>query len=181
MRELSRREQLDEGLVYLQLTRGTAPTRAFHFPDPAQTTPTIVMFAQRMRLLDNPQAETGVRAITIADIRWRRRDIKSTSLLAQVLGKQAAEEAGAFEAWMVEDGYVTEGSSSSACIITADDVLVTRPVSQADSGFRDASSRLQAGRRDLPAYRTAAVYSRGGVCGRGGLHGVCYRADHADH
>ncbi len=144
MCELISREGLEEGLIYLQLTRGAAATRAFHFPDPAETTLTTVMFAQRMRLLENPLAEAGVKAITIPDIRWQRRDIKSTSLLAQVLGKQAAAEAGAFEAWMVEDGYVTEGTSSSACIITADHVLVTRPVTHdiLDSVTRRAVFRL---------------------------------------
>jgi D-alanine transaminase len=144
MRELIAREQLDEGLVYLQCTRGAHPQRAFHFPDPAQTTPTFVMFAQRGQLLHNPLAETGVKVITLPDIRWRRRDIKSTALLASVLGKQAATEAGAFEAWMVEDGYVTEGTSSTACIITADDVLITRPLSQdvLDSITRRAVFRL---------------------------------------
>ena len=69
--------------------------------------------------------------ITVPDIRWARRDIKSVALLAQVLAKQAAAEAGAGEAWMIEDGKVTEGGSSSAFILTQDDVLVTRPNSSA--------------------------------------------------
>lgn len=146
MQEIIAREQLDEGLVYLQVTRGAPPTRAFHFPAPDVASSTTVMFVQRMSLLNNPLATTGVKAITVPDIRWKRRDIKSTSLLAQVLSKQAAEDAGAFEAWMVEDGFVTEGSSSSACLITRDNVLVTRPVSNQilDSVTRRAVLRLAA-------------------------------------
>ncbi|WP_372424159.1 D-amino-acid transaminase [Salinarimonas chemoclinalis] len=129
MRELARRNDLGEGLVYIEVTRGVAE-RDFAFP-PAGTTPTVVMFTQAKRILGAPAAETGVAVVTVPDLRWKRRDIKSVALLAQVLAKQEAARAGVAEAWMVEDGMVTEGSSSSAFILTADDRLVTRPLSNA--------------------------------------------------
>src|SRR3712207_64972 len=117
-----------EGLVYMQVTRGAAE-RDFAFPKDAG--PTVVMFTQRKVITRSPQAESGVAVVTTPDLRWKRRDIKSVALLAQVLAKQAAAEAGVFEAWMVEDGLVTEGSSSTAYIITPDRRIVTRPLSHA--------------------------------------------------
>jgi D-alanine transaminase len=89
------------------------------------------MFTSVKDIVNLPSAKSGIAVITLPDIRWERRDIKSVALLAQVLAKQAAAEAGAGEAWMVEDGKVTEGGSSSAFIITPDDVLVTRQNSSA--------------------------------------------------
>lgn len=127
-RELVRRNGLAEGLVYMQVTRGVAE-RDFAFPKEA--TPTVVMFTQPKTIARSPQAETGVAVITVPDLRWKRRDIKSVALLAQVLAKQAAAEAGVAEAWMVEDGFVTEGSSSTAFITTRDRRIVTRPLSNA--------------------------------------------------
>jgi len=89
------------------------------------------MFAQFRDIIGAPSARTGIAVITVPDIRWVRRDIKSVALLAQVLAKQAAAAAGAGEAWMIEEGKVTEGGSSSAFILTREDVLVTRPNSSA--------------------------------------------------
>jgi D-alanine transaminase len=126
--ELIARNKLVEGIVYIQVTRGAAP-RDFVFPKGVK--PSLVMFTQVKNLADSPAAKTGIAVITVPDIRWERRDIKSVGLLAQVLAKQAAAEAGAQEAWMIEDGKVTEGGSSSAFILTQDDVLVTRPNSSA--------------------------------------------------
>ncbi|WP_420604672.1 D-amino-acid transaminase [Methylobacterium sp.] len=126
--ELVRRNGVDEGLVYMQVTRG-AYERDFAFP-PAETEPTVVMFTQAKTVARNPLAERGAKVITVPDIRWKRRDIKSVALLAQVLAKQEAAKAGVAEAWMVEDGFVTEGSSSTAFIITGGKV-VTRPLSTA--------------------------------------------------
>jgi D-alanine transaminase len=126
--ELIRRNNLTEGLVYIQVTRGAAP-RDFVFPKDAK--PTLVMFATPKNIIDAPAAKTGIAVKTVPDIRWERRDIKSVALLAQVLAKQAAAEAGCQEAWMIEDGKITEGGSSSAFILTSDDVLVTRPNSHA--------------------------------------------------
>jgi D-alanine transaminase len=127
--ELVRLNNLREGLVYMEVTRGAAE-RDFAFPA-AGTQPTVVMFTQPKTIRHSPQAEIGITVITVPDQRWKRRDIKSVGLLGQVLAKQAAVEAGAGDAWMVEDGYVTEGSSSTAFIITADKRLVTRPLSNA--------------------------------------------------
>jgi len=126
--ELIVRNGLVEGLVYIQVTRGAAP-RDFAFPKDVK--PTLVMFTMTKNIADAPAAKTGIGVITVPDIRWARRDIKSVGLLAQVLAKQAAAEAGCAEAWMIEDGKVTEGGSSSAFILTQDDVLVTRPNSSA--------------------------------------------------
>jgi D-alanine transaminase len=126
--ELIRRNDLVEGLVYIQVTRGAAP-RDFVFPKDVK--PTLVMFATAKNIVDAPAAKTGIAVKTVPDIRWERRDIKSVALLAQVLAKPAAAEAGCQEAWMIEDGKVTEGGSSSAFILTHDDVLVTRPNSHA--------------------------------------------------
>lgn len=126
--ELVRRNGLVEGLVYMEVTRGVAE-RDFAFPKDA--TPTVVMFTQVKNISRSPQAEAGAAVVTVPDLRWKRRDIKSVALLAQVLAKQAAAEAGVAEAWMIEDGAVTEGSSSTAFIITTDRRIVTRPLSNA--------------------------------------------------
>jgi D-alanine transaminase len=126
--DLVRRNGLAEGIVYIQVTRGVAE-RAFTFA--RDLTPTVVMFTQVMRLIGAPLAEKGSAVITVPDIRWRRRDIKSVGLLAQVLAKQQAMEAGAAEAFMIEDGFVTEGGSSSVFLITKDRAIVTRPLSNA--------------------------------------------------
>ncbi len=125
--ELIARNDIDEGVVYMQVTRGEAE-RDFHFP--ADTPTSLVAFTQKRGLLDNPKAETGVKVVSMPDIRWQRRDIKSTALLAQVLGKQAAVENDAYEGWMIEDGHVTEGTSSSAYIVK-DGTVITRPLSNA--------------------------------------------------
>lgn len=127
--ELVARNGVTEGLVYMQVTRGVAE-RDFAFPK-AGTEPTVMMFTQAKTVLANPLAESGARIITVEDLRWKRRDIKSVALLAQVLAKQQAAEAGVAEAWMVEDGAVTEGSSSTAFIVSRERVLVTRPLSTA--------------------------------------------------
>lgn len=127
--ELVARNEVSEGLVYLQITRGAAGDRDFGFP---VATPTFVAFAQKKNIIASPAAETGVNVLTVSDIRWARRDIKSIALLAQVLAKQAALDAGCQEAWMVDrDGLVTEGSSSTAFILTKRGAIVTRPNSAA--------------------------------------------------
>ena len=123
--ELVRRNGLDEGLVYLEITRGSAE-RDFAYPD--RPSPNVVAFTQNRPLIANPYAETGVKVVTIPDMRWKRRDIKSTSMLAQTMGKQEAKLRGAYEGWMVEDGMVTEGTSSSAFILDAKGVIRTQPL-----------------------------------------------------
>ena len=123
-KELIVRNELANGLVYLEVTRGADKGRDFAFPK--NVAPTLVMFTAVKDIVGAQAAKTGISVITVPDIRWARRDVKSIALLAQVLAKQAAAEAGAGEAWMIEDGKVTEGGSSSAFILTQDDVLVTR-------------------------------------------------------
>ena len=126
--ELVRRNGVEEGLVYMQVTRGVAER---DFPFPKDVEPTVVMFTQEKNMRRAPAAEKGAAVITVPDLRWKRRDIKSVALLAQVLAKQAAAEAGVSEAWMVEDGHVTEGGSSTSFIITRDGTIVTRQLSTA--------------------------------------------------
>jgi D-alanine transaminase len=123
------RNNLVDGVVYIQVTRGAVVPRDFVFPKDAK--PTLVMFTSAKDIVGAASAKTGIAVKTVPDIRWARRDIKSVALLAQVLAKQAAAEAGCQEAWMIEDGKVTEGGSSSAFILTQDDVLVTRQNSSA--------------------------------------------------
>lgn len=124
-RQMVSRNNLKEGIIYMQVTRGAAD-RAFNFPKAAK--PTLIAFTQEMKLADNPNAVTGIKVITTPDIRWARRDIKTVMLLAPVLGKQAAYEQGAQEAWMVENGFVTEGTSSNAYIVK-DGKVITRGLS----------------------------------------------------
>ena len=123
-KELVLRNKLVNGMVYMEVTRGADSGRDFAFPKGVK--PTLIMFTAEKDIVNAASARTGIGVITVPDIRWTRRDIKSVALLAQVLAKQAAAEAGAGEAWMIEDGMVTEGGSSSAFILTHDDVLVTR-------------------------------------------------------
>jgi D-alanine transaminase len=124
-KELVKRNNLINGMVYLEVTRGADSGRDFAFPK-GDVKPTLIMFTSVKDIINAPSAKTGIGVITVPDIRWARRDIKSVALLAQVLAKQAAAEANAGEAWMIEDGKVTEGGSSSCFILTQDDVIVTR-------------------------------------------------------
>jgi len=125
-RELAKRNNLDEGGIYMQITRGSADR---DFVRPENVTPSLIAFTQTNTLLNAPGAETGERAIIVPDIRWTRRDIKTVALLPQTMAKQAAKDAGVSKAWMVgDDGYITEEASSSTYIVK-DNVLITRPVS----------------------------------------------------
>ena len=124
-KELVKRNSLVNGMVYLEVTRGADSGRDFAFPK-ADVKPTLIMFTSVKDIVNAQSAKTGIGVITVPDLRWTRRDIKSVALLAQVLAKQAAAEANAGEAWMIEDGKVTEGGSSSCFILTQDDVIVTR-------------------------------------------------------
>jgi len=127
VREIIRRNHVENGLVYLQITRGVAK-RDHAFPENISSS--LVITAKKLPAIDKDKLREGVGVITIDDIRWARKDIKSVSLLPNVLGKQQAKEAGAYEAWQVDDnGMVSEGTSSNAWIVTRDGELVTRPVS----------------------------------------------------
>lgn len=119
------RNGVDEGIVYLEITRGAGDR---DFAPSAPLTPTVVAFTQARALLDNPHAVTGVTVITVPDIRWKRRDIKSISLVGQVMGKRIAKEQGAYEAWLVENSVVTEGTSSTAWIVDANGTIRTQPL-----------------------------------------------------
>jgi D-alanine transaminase len=127
-RELVARNGLVEGMVYLQATRGPAD-RDFAFP--AEPRPSLVLFTQARPLVDTAAARDGIRVIAVPDIRWARRDIKTVQLLAPSLCKMQARKAGKDDAWLVEDGFVTEGTSSNAWIVTRDGALVTRDLSTA--------------------------------------------------
>ena len=122
-RELVARNGVEEGLVYLQVTRGAAD-RDFAYPE--APSPTLVMFTQTKGLVDSPVARRGISVISIPDRRWGRRDIKTVQLLYPSMGKMMAKAEGADDAWMVEDGFVTEGTSNNAYIVTREGTIVTR-------------------------------------------------------
>lgn len=126
-RELVARNSLEEGLIYLQVTRGAAD-RDFVYPA-ADTPQTVVLFTQAKPLAETKADQNGIKVISVDDIRWGRRDIKTVQLLAPSMCKMMAKAAGKDDAWMVEDGFVTEGTSNNAYIVTADGTLVTRHLS----------------------------------------------------
>lgn len=127
-RKLVELNGIDEGLVYLQVSRGSDGDRDFVFPS-ADTPPTLVLFTQnKPGLADNPAAKKGAKIISIEDIRWGRRDIKTVQLLYPSMGKMMAKKAGCDDAWLVEDGFVTEGTSNNAYFVKAGKI-VTRPLS----------------------------------------------------
>ncbi|AWD21930.1 D-amino-acid transaminase [Pseudogemmobacter blasticus] len=127
-RQLVARNDVDEGMVYLQVTRGNPGDRDFAFP-PEDTPPTVVLFTQsKSGLADNPVARTGIKVISVPDIRWGRRDIKTVQLLYPSLAKMAAKKAHVDDAWFVEDGFVTEGTSNNVYIVKGGKI-VTRNLS----------------------------------------------------
>lgn len=149
-RELIKRNNLDQGGIYLQVTRGSDGDRDFVFPKHA--TPTVFLFTQSKKLTD---PKKGMRVISVPDIRWGRRDIKTVQLLAPSLAKMAAKGEGKDDAWLVEDGFVTEGSSNNAYIVTQDDVIVTRNLSNSILHGITRAAVLQ-----LAAERTMKVEER---------------------
>jgi D-alanine transaminase len=123
-RELVARNDVTDGMVYLQVTRGAPGDRDFAFPDPATTPSTLVLFTQsKPGLADSPASRTGMKVISIPDIRWGRRDIKTVQLLYPSMGKMMAKKAGADDAWMVEDGFVTEGTSNNTYIVKGNRIV----------------------------------------------------------
>jgi D-alanine transaminase len=123
-RELVKRNELVEGMIYLQISRGNPGDRDFVFPS-EDVKPTIVLFTQTANLLDSPKIATGMKVISVDDQRWARRDIKTTQLLFPSMAKMMAKAAGVDDAWLVEDGHVTEGSSNNAYIVK-DGKIITR-------------------------------------------------------
>jgi len=127
-RELIKRNDLDEGMIYLQVSRGNAGDRDFHYP-PAGTPPTVVLYTQsKPGLANDPKVQKGITVISVPDLRWHRRDIKTVQLLYASMVKMAAEKAGKQDAWFVEDGFVTEGSSNNVYIVK-DGKIITRQLS----------------------------------------------------
>jgi D-alanine transaminase len=126
LHEVVRRNRVHYGIVYLQITRGVA--RRDHAFPPASVKPSLVVTAKPLNFAKNQDtAAHGIKVITYPENRWPRVDIKSVALLPNVLAKQAAREQGAYEAWYVDDrGFVTEGASSNAWIVTGDGRVVTR-------------------------------------------------------
>jgi D-alanine transaminase len=122
-RELVRLNDINEGMIYLQVSRGSAGDRDFTYPS-ADVKPTLVLFTQsKPNLADNPVAKIGIKVISIEDQRWGRRDIKTVQLLYPSMGKMMAKAAGCDDAWMVEDGAVTEGTSNNAYIVKGNTII----------------------------------------------------------
>lgn len=127
-REMVARNGIVDGMIYLQVTRGNPGDRDFAYPGP-ETEPTVVLFTQsKPGLAENPAAKTGWKVISIPDIRWGRRDIKTVQLLYPSMGKMAAKKAGVDDSWFVEDGVVTEGTSNNAYIVKGGKII-TRQLS----------------------------------------------------
>lgn len=127
-RRLVAENRIEHGLVYVQVTRGDVSDRDFLSPDGLE--PTVTAFTQsKPRLLDDPRAQKGVRVVAQPDLRWARRDIKTTQLLSAVMAKGMAREQGVDDVWFVENGLVTEGTSNNTFIVVGD-VLITRPISR---------------------------------------------------
>ncbi|TDE36223.1 D-amino-acid transaminase [Antarcticimicrobium sediminis] len=127
-RKLIELNGLQEGGIYLQISRGDVGDRDFHYP-PAGTPPTVVLYTQsRPGLSTDPKADEGIKVISVPDLRWHRRDIKTVQLLYASMAKMAAEKEGKDDAWFVEDGFVTEGSSNN-CYIVKNGKIITRQLS----------------------------------------------------
>jgi D-alanine transaminase len=138
-REIVARNDLVDGLIYLQVTRGNPGDRDFAFPS-VPVKPTLVLFTQsKPGLAHNPTAQVGIKVISIPDVRWGRRDIKTTQLLYPSLGKMMAKKAGADDAWMVEDGMVTEGTSNNAYIVKGRKIITRHLSSDILHGITRAS------------------------------------------
>ncbi|MBZ4023781.1 D-amino acid aminotransferase [Rhodobacter sp. TJ_12] len=137
--ELVARNNIDEGLVYLQVSRGNAGDRDFHYP-PEGTPPTVVLYTQaKPNLANDPKAKTGIKVISLPDLRWHRRDIKTVQLLYPSMAKMAAEAAGKNDAWFVEDGFVTEGSSNNTYIVKGNKIITRQLSSDILHGITRAS------------------------------------------
>lgn len=132
IRETIRRNRVNNGFAYLQISRGQAH-RDFIFPDPAVTPATLIVFARSKNPATlSKNASKGISVITMPDIRWKRPDIKSTALIASVLARQTAKDNNAQEAWFYDqDNFITEGAASNAWIITEADELITHPATRA--------------------------------------------------
>ncbi len=142
-KKLIEKNQLVEGSIYLQITRGNAGKRDFRYS--ANLEPTVVFVPQAEKICDNPKVQSGIRVMSVPEIRWAHRDIKAVGLLGAVMAKQTAAVNGFDDAWFVEDGYVTEGSSSNACIIKDKSIITKAANTQILNGItRQSMLRLAA-------------------------------------
>ncbi len=127
-REIAKRNDMTEGLIYLQVSRGNPGDRDFMFEN--NMTPTFSMFTQKKNVLGAATGKNGITVVTVEDLRWGRCDIKTVQLLYPSLAKMEAHEKGADDAWMVKDGFITEQTSATAYIVTQEGVVATRPLSR---------------------------------------------------
>lgn len=154
-RELATRNAVNEGMIYFEVTRGNPGDRDFLFPS-ADLSPTIVGFTQSASLVERPQAETGVSVVTLPDRRWQMAHVKTTQLLYASLMKAEAKARGADDAWLVRDGFVTEGTSQNAHIVTKDGVLVTHPLDSSILHGITQHAVLELARKGVVAIETRA-------------------------
>jgi len=126
-KKLIKENDLDEGFIYLQITRGVAD-RDFAYPDD-NVPSTLLVFTKKQGIVNQPLVERGAKIITVEDLRWGRRDIKTVQLLFSSMAKMQAKAQGADDAWLVNEGQINEGTSSNAYIVTQDNVIVTRHLS----------------------------------------------------
>ena len=122
-RKLIELNNLKEGMIYLQVTRGVAD-RSFDMPKD-EIKPTVLAFTQEKKIIESEGAKNGIKVMTLDDMRWKRCDIKTTQLLYASMAKTEATEKGFDDAWMIRQGYITEGSSSNAWIIKGK-IIMTR-------------------------------------------------------
>jgi D-alanine transaminase len=172
-RELVSRNKVEEGVVYLQMTRG-AIDRDFLF-DTEKLTPTLVLFTQSRPLIDTAVAKNGMKIVSIPDLRWGRCDIKTVQLLYPSLGKMEAKARGADDAWMVRDGVVTEGTSNNAFIVTKDGAIVTRPLSHSILPGITRAALMAYSEAKRHQDRGARIHHRGSQRSRGGFHHLGFR------
>jgi D-alanine transaminase len=148
-RELVARNGLEEGVIYFEITRGNPGDRDFLFPA-SDTPPTLVAFTQKMALVDRPQAKTGLSVITLPDRRWGMAEAKTTQLLYASLMKSEARAQGADDAWLVREGFISEGTAQNAHIVTQEGVLLTHPLDHMIlHGITQASLKLLAEREGV--------------------------------
>ena len=178
-RELVKVNGIEDGLVYLQVTRGSDGDRDFAFPDPETTEPTVVLFTQsKPGLANSPQAEKGLKIISIDDIRWGRRDIKTVQLLYPSMGKMMAKKAGCDDAWLVEDGHVTEGTSNNAYIVKGGKIITRQLSNDILHGITRAAV-LRFRERGANDCGRTVFHRRRGETGRRGIRHLGQRLCHA--
>ena len=139
-KNLIEKNKIKEGLVYIQVTRGIGE-RDFNFSE-TQFKPTIVIFTQEKKILNTDRAKEGIKIVTLEEKRWKRRDIKTTQLLASSMAKSEASKIGKDDCWFIENGFITEGSSSNAFIINDNNEVITRELSHSLLGGITRSSLL---------------------------------------